>query len=152
MGIETDLINRDFLSSIWPVHEVEVSGGQLATMYKTLKEKSKQPKTGEASSGLKLKSQKRHRMDLEDGEIDTARDSSSRYDAGRRDHRRDLDDYYRRGDDRRGDRDRDRDERDSRRRYYENGDRLSFGKVLDRRDSGDRARSSWHNSARSPHR
>ncbi|KAH8837459.1 hypothetical protein MCOR27_004667 [Pyricularia oryzae] len=142
----------DFLSSIWPVHEVEVSGGQLATMYKTLKEKSKQPKTGEASSGLKLKSQKRHRMDLEDGEIDTARDSSSRYDAGRRDHRRDLDDYYRRGDDRRGDRDRDRDERDSRRRYYENGDRLSFGKVLDRRDSGDRARSSWHNSARSPHR
>ncbi|KAL8387806.1 hypothetical protein RB595_009660 [Gaeumannomyces hyphopodioides] len=140
----------DFLSSVWPVHEVDVSGKQLAKMYMTLKEKKEKEKE-QARGELSIPKLKKHRRDLEDGEIDTERESSARYDASGRgsDHRRDGDDYYRRDD--RRDRDREWDERDARRRYpYENADRLSFKKV-DRRDIVDRGRQSWHHNP-SPHR
>lgn len=138
------------MSSVWPVHEVDVSGKQLAKMYMTLKEKKEKEKE-QARGELSIPKLKKHRRDLEDGEIDTDRESTSRYDAGGRgsDHRRDGDDFYRRDD--RRDRDREWDERDARRRYpYENGDRLSFKKV-DRRDIVERGRQSWHHNP-SPHR
>lgn len=142
---------RDFLSSVWPVHEVDVSGKQLAKMYTTLKEKKEKEKQQARAESSSVSKPKKHRDDLEDGEIDTERESVPRYDAGGRglDQRRDTDDYYRRDD--RRDRDREWDERDARRRHpYENGDRLSFKKV-DRRDIVDRGRQPWYHNP-SPHR
>ncbi len=137
------VILRDFLSSIWPVNDFAVSGKQLAKMYDALKAKDEKITKEEPERGS--------RDELEDGEIDsereTRRDARREHDYRDRDHRREEDPR------REGRRD-DRREDPSRRIYpVENGDRLSFRK--DRRDydrdrdrDRDRGRASWH--GRSP--
>ncbi|KAJ9134013.1 Chromatin remodeling factor 6-1 [Pleurostoma richardsiae] len=118
----------DFLSTIWPIGDFEVSGKRLSRMYRDLTQKDKK------DSDDKVEVKKRE--DLEDGEIDDeeearrqARRDSSRREPGdeiRRDYRRD----------------------DPRYRMYDNGDRLSFrkDKVLT-----DRGRTSWLNSPGARH-
>ncbi|KAG8165372.1 hypothetical protein KVR01_005647 [Diaporthe batatas] len=120
----------DFLSTVWPIGEIEVTGDKLAKMYRTLtdKDKGKDKKEG----GEKKSAKKRD--DLEDGEID---DEDEAHRHARREARRDLSEDSRR--DYRRD--------DYRHRAYENGDRLSFRKDRDRplndRGLADRGRPSW---------
>ncbi|CAK7266841.1 ATP-dependent DNA helicase Hrp3 [Sporothrix epigloea] len=97
----------DFLSSIWPINEVAVTGLQLSKMYEALR--AKDEKDSSASIVNRIT-----RDELEDGEIDSERDG--RKDSSRREHNhrdsRDSHDYDRDNRDRRErerDRDRDRD-------------------------------------------
>lgn len=116
----------DFLSSIWPINEVAVSGNQLSKMYEALRAKdekgssnggngSNNGNTGNNGGAARDSSSRPDngrpsREDLEDGEIDSERDS--RRDSRREHEHRDSRDHHDRSDrnDRdRSDRDRERD-------------------------------------------
>lgn len=113
---------RDFLATVWPIGEVEVTGKRLSRMYRDLREKDK--KVDED------KVQAKRREDLEDGEIDVEEDKRRRE---RREARREPSEDTRRDY-----------RRDERHRAYENGDRLSFRRDRDRGPSlVDRPRPSW---------
>ncbi|KAK3496665.1 P-loop containing nucleoside triphosphate hydrolase protein [Neurospora hispaniola] len=121
----------EFLSSIWPIGEVKVSGRRLQRMFGDLCKKDSENKE-DRSQNLKKPS----RQDLEDGEI-----------ASDRDDRRSRDPYR---DDRREDRREERREEPKRRpNYYENGDRLNFYRHRRDIDRGAPIRHSWQ-SSRSP--
>ncbi|PSR99437.1 P-loop containing nucleoside triphosphate hydrolase protein [Coniella lustricola] len=112
----------DFLATVWPIGEVEVTGKRLSRMYRDLREKDK--KVDED------KVQAKRREDLEDGEIDVEEDKRRRE---RREARREPSEDTRRDY-----------RRDERHRAYENGDRLSFRRDRDRGPSlVDRPRPSW---------
>jgi chromodomain-helicase-DNA-binding protein 1 len=115
--------DREFLSSIWPIGEVKVSGKRLQRMFGDLMEKDKQKKE-------EVKAPEIRRLrdpDLEDGEIASDRDDRRFRDLYRDERRQD------RRDERRDDRRDERREEPPRRNYYENGDRLNFHRH--RRDS-----------------
>ncbi|KUI60423.1 Chromodomain helicase hrp3 [Cytospora mali] len=120
----------DFLSTVWPIGEIEVTGDKLAKMYRTLAEKDK----GKDKKDGGEKKQSKKRDDLEDGEIDDEEEARRR---ARREMRRESSEDVRR--DYRRD--------DYRHRAYENGDRLSFRRDRDRplndRGLADRGRPSW---------
>lgn len=111
---------RDFLSTIWPIGDFDVSGKRLSRMYRDLSEKDKK------DAGEKADKPKK-RDDLEDGEIDDEEEARRQ---ARRDARREISEDVRR--EYRRD--------DYKHRAYENGDRLSF-----RKDRGlsDRGRQTW---------
>ncbi|EON96928.1 putative chromodomain helicase dna binding protein [Phaeoacremonium minimum UCRPA7] len=110
----------DFLSTIWPIGDFDVSGKRLSRMYRDLSEKDKK------DAGEKADKPKK-RDDLEDGEIDDEEEARRQ---ARRDARREISEDVRR--EYRRD--------DYKHRAYENGDRLSF-----RKDRGlsDRGRQTW---------
>jgi chromodomain-helicase-DNA-binding protein 1 len=123
----TRYVCREFLSSIWPVGDYQVSGKRLQRMFRNLLDQDKK-KTDDKSTDSKRIKRVEKNADLEDGEI-----------ASDREERRARDPYR---DDRRDHR---REERQEPKRpnYYENGgDRLNF--YRHRRD-GDRVpvRPSW---------
>ncbi|KAK0656358.1 CDH1-like protein [Cercophora newfieldiana] len=135
----------EFLSSIWPIGEVKVSGKRLQRMFGDLVEKDKLKKEEERGPGAR-----RRDGDLEDGEIASDRDdrrlSRDPYRDDRRQDRREERREERRDDrreDRRDDRREERREEPQRRNYYENGDRLNFHRH--RRD-GDRIAPIRHNN------
>ena len=86
------IIDRDFLSSIWPVNDFAVSGAQLEKMYTALADREKKQKAP--------KPDKAPRDDLEDGEIDSDRDNRRDVRRDNRDRDRDYrrDDGFRRDD------------------------------------------------------
>ncbi|KAK4101689.1 hypothetical protein N658DRAFT_51637 [Parathielavia hyrcaniae] len=102
----------DFLSSIWPLGDVRVSGNRLQKMFRELlnKDRGKQP---EAHANDQRRGKN---PDLEDGEIASDREERRARDPYRDDRRQDRRDERR--DDRR--------EEPARRNYYEDGDRLNF--------------------------
>ncbi|KAL1843021.1 hypothetical protein VTJ49DRAFT_3335 [Mycothermus thermophilus] len=114
----------EFLSSIWPLGDVKVSGKRLQRMFGDLMERDRKER-------LKEEEERRARAknpDLEDGEIPSDREEFRRqqrdpYRDDRREERREE----RRSDERRGvgldDRNR---EEPKRRNYYDDGDRLNF--------------------------
>ena len=118
--------SREFLSSIWPIGEYQVSGKRLQRMFKSLIEQDEKKSEKEPSEhrAKEIKRSKRD-PDLEDGEIASDREERRARDPYRDDRR----DYRR--EERRDER---RDERtDSRRpNYYGNGDRLDFHRHRDR--------------------
>lgn len=121
---------RDFLSTVWPIGEIQVTGKRLSRMYRDLREKDKKVDDE--------KTQAKKREDLEDGEIDA--DEETRRPAKKELRREPSDDLrrdYRRDDYRH-------------RSLYENGDRLSFRKDRDR-GLTDRGRPSWSPSAQHRH-
>lgn len=97
----------DFLSSIWPINEVAVTGHQLCKMYEALR--AKDGKDGSGSNGIVSGSigQRVNRDELEDGEIDSERDG--RRDLSRREHDHDHDNRDRRDRERERERERERD-------------------------------------------
>ncbi|KAF3764970.1 hypothetical protein M406DRAFT_260476 [Cryphonectria parasitica EP155] len=112
----------DFLATVWPIGEVEVTGKRLSRMYRDLREKDKKVDDE--------KVQAKRREDLEDGEIDVEDERRRRE---RREARREPSEDTRRDY-----------RRDDRHRAYENGDRLSFRRDRDRGQSlVDRPRPSW---------
>lgn len=134
-----NLPSREFLSSIWPVGDYQVSGKRLQRMYGNLKDQdAKSEKDAEKKANDSRRSKRD--PDLEDGEIASDREERRTRDPYRDDRR----DYRR--DDRQ-----ERQERQEPRRpnYYGNGDRLDFHRH--RRDT-DRipVRPSWQGQGRSP--
>lgn len=122
---------RDFLSTVWPIGEIQVTGKRLSRMYRDLQKKDK--KTDDE------KTQAKKREDLEDGEIDA--DEETRRPA-RKDVRREPSEDMRR--------DYRRDDSRHRALYENGGDRLSFRKDRDR-GLADRGRPSWSPSAQHRH-
>ncbi|KAK3694563.1 CHD1-like protein [Podospora appendiculata] len=120
----------EFLSSIWPIGEVKVSGKRLQRMFGDLVEKDKIKKEEERAS----KTKRPKHPDLEDGEIASDRDD------------RRIRDAYR--DDRREERREERREKPKQHNFYDNGDRLNFQRHRRDGDRGGPVRPSWQ--SRSP--
>ncbi|KAK3394756.1 CHD1-like protein [Podospora didyma] len=121
----------EFLSSIWPIGEVKVSGKRLQKMFGDLIEKDKVKKDDDRAHD----SRRPRNPDLEDGEIASDRDDRRNRDPYRDDRR----------EERREERRDERRDEPKRRNYYENGDRLNFHRHRDRIGP---ARPSWQ--SRSP--
>ncbi|KAK4044532.1 P-loop containing nucleoside triphosphate hydrolase protein [Parachaetomium inaequale] len=118
---ETDLDSLEpqfweFLSSIWPLGEVKVSGKRLQKMFGDLLEKDKAKREDDRANDLR----RGRNPDLEDGEIASDREERRARDPYRDDRREE------RREERRDDRRDDRREEPKRRNYYEDGDRLNF--------------------------
>ncbi|KAB5536493.1 CHD1-like protein [Coniochaeta sp. 2T2.1] len=130
----------EFLSSIWPIGEYQVSGKRLQRMFKSLVEQDEKKTDDSERRPKDIKRSSKRDPDLEDGEIASDRENERRARDPYRDDRRD----YRR-EERREDR---RDERQDSRRpnYYGNGDRLDFHRHRDRVS----VRTSWPGQGRSP--
>ncbi|KAH6845232.1 P-loop containing nucleoside triphosphate hydrolase protein [Chaetomium sp. MPI-CAGE-AT-0009] len=106
----------EFLSSIWPIGEVKVSGKRLQKMFGDLLEKDKTKREEDRANEVR----RARNPDLEDGEIASDREDRRARDPYRDDRREE------RREERRDDRRDDRREEPKRRNYYEDGDRLNF--------------------------
>ncbi|KAK4154619.1 P-loop containing nucleoside triphosphate hydrolase protein [Chaetomidium leptoderma] len=106
-----------FLSSIWPLGDVKVSGKRLQKMFGDLVEKDK---ANREDNNRTNEPRRARNPDLEDGEIASDREERRPRDAYRDDRRAE------RREDRRDERRDDRREEPKRRNFYEDGDRLNF--------------------------
>lgn len=121
----TNAQSREFLSSIWPLGNVKVSGKRLQRMFGDLMEKDK----GGHHEERATEPRRARNPDLEDGEIASDREERRPRDPYRDDRREERREERRddRRDDRREERrDERRDEPPRRTNYYEDGDRLNF--------------------------
>ncbi|KAK4250820.1 CDH1-like protein [Corynascus novoguineensis] len=110
----------EFLSSIWPIGEVRVSGRRLQRMFGDLLEKDKEKDKTKREEDRSNELRRARNPDLEDGEIASDREERRARDPYRDDRREE------RREERRDERRDDRREEPRRRNYYEDGDRLNF--------------------------
>ncbi|KAL2171861.1 hypothetical protein VTG60DRAFT_1248 [Thermothelomyces hinnuleus] len=110
----------EFLSSIWPIGEVKVSGKRLQRMFGDLIEKDKEKERLKREEERANELKRARNPDLEDGEIASDREERRPRDPYRDDRREE------RREERRDERRDDRREEPRRRNYYEDGDRLNF--------------------------
>ncbi|KAL2178711.1 CDH1-like protein [Thermothelomyces heterothallicus CBS 202.75] len=110
----------EFLSSIWPIGEVKVSGKRLQRMFGDLIEKDKEKERLKREEERANELKRARNPDLEDGEIASDREERRPRDPYRDDRRED------RREERRDERRDERREEPRRRNYYEDGDRLNF--------------------------